>query len=119
MGTSTLLEYQDESSTNTFGRQAAVANCALCSGGAKVGYIGGTGTNNGTLTFNSVNVPTAGTYPMTISYAEGGTANRSATITVNGTAVTTPSFTPTGDYNTAGTMTVNLALRSGNNTIGF
>ncbi len=111
--------YQAESSTNTLSGQATAANCTLCSGGAKVGYIGGTGTNNGTLTFNSVNVPTAGTYPMTISYAEGGTANRSATITVNGTAVTTPSFTPTGDYNTAGTMTVNLALRSGNNTIGF
>ena len=111
--------YQAESSSNTLSGQAAVSNCSLCSGGSKVGYVGGTGSNNGTLTFNNVHVPSAGTYPVTIAYTQGDTTNRAATITVNGTAVASPSFIPTAGFSTAGTMTIDLALNAGNNTIEF
>jgi predicted DNA-binding protein (UPF0251 family) len=44
-----------------------VQSCPTCSGGAKVGFVG----QGGTLTFNSVTVPSAGTYDVTIAYCDG------------------------------------------------
>ncbi len=51
--------YEAESSANTIGGGAAVCSCSGCSGGAKVGYLGGTGY----LTFNDVVAPRRGHLP--------------------------------------------------------
>ena len=105
--------YEAESPANTIAGGAVVANCSACSGGEKVGYVG----VGGTLTFNGVNVASSGTYQMTIAYLDG--AGRQATISVNGGAPQTVSFTPTGSFDTVGTVTLPLQLTAGNNTIEF
>ncbi|HEX4705492.1 MAG TPA: CBM35 domain-containing protein [Pseudonocardiaceae bacterium] len=106
--------YEAESTANTIAGGARLANCAACSDGQKVGFVG----NGGTLTFNNVTVPTAGTYAVTIYYLNGP-PGRQATVSVNGGAPQTLSFTPTADFNTVGTMAVPLALSAGANTIEF
>ena len=59
--------------------------CSGCSGGEKVGYLGGTGY----LTFNGVSAPRAGTYLMQLSYVDGD-SSRTAVVTVNGTPFDLP-----------------------------
>jgi len=55
--------YEAEAAANTLAGSAAVASCATCSGGSKVGYIG---NGNGTLRFNGIAAPSAGDYTVTI-----------------------------------------------------
>jgi hypothetical protein len=69
----------------------------------------------GTLTFNNINVASAGTYRVTLVYCSGDP--RPATISVNGGPPQALSFASTGSFNTTGTMTVSLPLAAGNNTI--
>ena len=59
--------YEAEAPANTLAGGAVVSSCSTCSGGAKVGFVG----NGGTLTFNSVSVPSAGTYRVTLVYCSG------------------------------------------------
>ncbi len=105
--------YEAESPANTIAGGALIANCSACSGGEKVGYVG----VGGTLTVNGVNVASSGTYQVTIAYLDG--AGRQATISVNGGAPQTVSFTPTGSFDTVGTVTLPLQLTAGSNTIEF
>ncbi|MDX6393758.1 MAG: alpha-galactosidase [Streptosporangiaceae bacterium] len=105
--------YEAESPANTIAGGAVVANCSACSSGEKVGYVG----VGGTLTVNGVNVASSGTYQVTIAYLDG--AGRQATISVNGGAPQTVSFTPTGSFDTVGTVTLPLQLTAGSNTIEF
>jgi hypothetical protein len=105
--------YEAESPANTIAGGAVVASCSACSGGEKVGYVG----EGGTLTFNGVNVAGSGTYQVIIAYLDG--SGRQAMISVNGGAPQTVSFTPTGSFDTVGTMTLPLQLTAGNNTIEF
>ena len=107
--------YEAEAAGNTLAGGAVVQTCSTCSGGAKVGFVG----EGGTLTFNSVTVPSAGTYNVTIAYCDGSAAGRQATVSVNGGAAQTLSFTPTGSFTAVGTMTVPLSLQAGANTIEF
>ena len=105
--------YEAEAAANTLAGGAVVQACTTCSGGAKVGFVG----EGGTLTFNSVTVPSAGTYDVTIAYCDGSATGRQATVSVNGGTAQTLSFTPTGSFCAVGTMTVPLALQAGANTI--
>ncbi len=105
--------YEAESPASTLAGGAVVQTCSTCSGGAKVGYVG----EGGTLTFNNVSVPTAGTYRLTVVYCSGDP--RPAMITVNGGPAQTLSFASTGSYSTTGAMTVPVVLNAGNNTIEF
>ena len=114
-GTVSGTKYEAESSGNTLTGGAKVASCSACSGGAKVGFVG----KGGTLTFNGVSVATAGTYAVQVGYGDGSAAGRQAVVSVDGGVGTTVQFTPTGGYSTPGTMTLNLALNAGSNTITF
>ena len=105
--------YAAASPANTLGGYAAVASCSTCYGGEKVGYIG----LEGTLTFNNVTVPTAGTYTVTIVYCDG--SGRQSDVSVNGGAAQLLSFTPTGSFTTVGAKTISLSLAAGDNTIEF
>jgi len=107
--------YQADSSANTLAGGAVVQTCSTCYGGNKVGYVG----EGGTLTFNNVNVATAGTYKVTIIYCDGSSTGRPADITVDGGTPQALSFTPTSSFTTVGAMTVTAALTAGNNTIEF
>jgi hypothetical protein len=105
--------YEAESSANTLAGGAVVQSCSTCSGGAKVGFVG----NGGTLTFNNINVASAGTYQVTIVYCSGDP--RPAMVSVNGGTAQALSFASTGSFSTTGTMTVPLVLAAGSNTIEF
>jgi hypothetical protein len=100
--------YEAEAAGSTLTGTAVVASCSGCSGGAKVGWIG----NGATVTVHGVDGGSAGgTAAVTVHYASAET--RTATISVNGGAATTVTFPSTGDWNTVGTVTVNLGLAAG------
>ena len=103
--------YEAESPANTLAGGAVLASCSTCSGGEKVGYVG----NGGTLTFNGISAPAAGTYKVTIVYCSGN--ERPGMVTVNGGTPQSLSFPSTGSFNTTGTMTLSLQLNAGSNTI--
>jgi hypothetical protein len=107
--------YPAASSANTLAGGAVVQSCATCYAGQKVGFVG----QGGTLTFNNLNVPTTGSYNVTIVYCDGSATGRQATLNVNGGTPQTLSFTPTGSFSTIGAKTVSLQLTAGNNTIEF
>ena len=94
--------HEAEAGTRTGG--AAVAACAACSGGSKVGYVG----NGATLTFTGVTG--GGTRTVTFHYLTAETR----TAVVNGQSVTFPS---TGSWDTVGTTAVTLSLPAGTTTI--
>jgi hypothetical protein len=107
--------YEAESPNNTIGGSAAVYSCGGCSGGAKVGFLGGSGT----LTFNGIKAPATGTYLMRLAYVDGD-SGRPAIVTVNGTAFNLPlSGTNDNDWDTARTVTVPVPLNAGDNMIEF
>jgi DUF1680 family protein len=109
--------YEAEASGNTLGGQAAVRSSTGASGGSLVGFVGN-GTAN-FLQFNNVQSPsnTAGSHQVTVYYASG--ENRSTTISVNGGTATTVSTPSTGGWDTVRSVSVNLALAAGNNTLRF
>ncbi|QHW32980.1 carbohydrate-binding protein [Paenibacillus rhizovicinus] len=110
------LSYEAEASANTLAGGASVSACTACSGGSVVKNVG---NNAGTLQFNNVNAGSAGTRTVTIAYANGDASARSALLSVNGGTATTLSFPPTGSFTTVGTITVNITLNAGNNTLKF
>lgn len=103
-----------EAESATLGGSASVADCAPCSGGAKVGNLG-LGAGN-TVTFNNVYVNRAGVYYMQVDSMTQGL--RSYLYTVNG-----------GDYQTLNSgggsfllpasTTVPVRLEKGYNSIQF
>ncbi|MER7922879.1 glycoside hydrolase family 75 protein [Streptomyces sp. NPDC096057] len=105
------VSYEAEAATLAGG--TTVTNCAHCSGGKKLSYLG----NGGTATFTNVSEPAAGSYTMSVSFMSVGQA-RSAVVTVNGVKQTV-SFPETPDYNTVVTKDVTVQLKAGNNTIQF
>ena len=106
------VTYEAEASTSILGGGATVYSCA-CSGGAKVGYIGGSGY----VTIPIVNVPSAGTYLMTVAYIDGD-SSRTGIVTVNGTPFELPlPGTNNNDWNTPQTTVVPVTLNAGTNSI--
>ncbi|MEV6008846.1 glycoside hydrolase family 75 protein [Streptomyces sp. NPDC051976] len=103
--------YEAEAATLAGG--TTITNCAHCSGGKKLSYLG----NGGTATFNNITEPAAGSYTMAISFMSVGQP-RTATLTVNGVNQTV-NFPETPDYNTVVTQNVTVQLKAGNNTIKF
>jgi hypothetical protein len=113
--------YEAESSSNTLAGGAVVQSCSACSGGKDVGYVG----KGGTLRINNVNVSSAGTHRLVISYIDGDTSTygigtyRTANISINGGSSFAVSFPSTGDWNEVVTMNISVSLNAGNNTITF
>jgi alpha-galactosidase len=96
---------------------ARVQSCSGCADGKDVGYIG----EGGTLTFPDVSKSVAGTYAITIVYVDGDGAGhgRPADITVDGGTPTAVTVNGDGDWNTPQTLTVNVTLAAGTDTIEF
>ena len=93
---------------------AAIANCATCASGQKVGYIG---NNSGELKFANVSAQVGGTYALTISYLSD--AARSLSISVNGQQAVEVSFDASGGRDKKGSKTVDVPLAAGINTLRF
>ncbi|MHA6757753.1 fibronectin type III domain-containing protein [Streptacidiphilus sp. PAMC 29251] len=112
-GSGGAVVYEAESSANTLAGGASVGDCGNCSGGKKVGNLGGSGI----LTFPDVTVSSAGTYLVDLAYVDGD-SSRTAVITVNGTAFNLPlSGTNNNDWGTPQTVTVPVQLKAGVNSI--
>lgn len=106
--------YEAEAGGNTLAGGAVVANCASCSGGKKVGYVG---NNSGTLQFNGVNAPSSGSYTLTLYFTSA--ESRSVQMSVNGGGATTIGSLNSGGWETVGSANVTVSLNSGSNTIKF
>jgi hypothetical protein len=105
--------YEAESPSNTLASGAVVQSCSTCSGGKKAGFVG----EGGTLTFNGITAPAAGTYNLTIVYCSGN--ERPGMVSVDGGAPQSLSYPSTGSFSTTGTMTIPVQLSAGDNTIEF
>jgi hypothetical protein len=103
-----------ESESGTLSNGAVVQSVAACSGGQCVGYLGGTSTN-GTVVISNVNVTTAGTHSMTIYYVSSDT--RTIYVTPNSGAFIGVSCPGTGNWTSVSSVTTNVTLNAGNNTI--
>jgi len=105
-----------EAATATLGGTAGVYNCPACSGGLKVGGLG-LGLNN-TVTFDSVTVPRAGVYQMTVDYMTDGL--RAAMYSINGGPWLTLNVGGgSGSFTLPTSSTVPVALHAGTNTIRY
>jgi hypothetical protein len=72
-----------------------------------------------TPTFSNVTASSAGTKLVDITYANGGSTARKATVKVNGQYVYVVSFPPTGSATTYRTVSVLAHLAKGANTVRF
>lgn len=104
-----------EAENGTLSNGANIQSVNACSGGKCVGYLGGTGTTNGTVVINNVNVATAGTHSMTIYYVSSDT--RTIYVTPNSGTFSGVPCTGTGDWNSVASVTTNINLKAGNNII--
>jgi len=109
------ISYEAEAATNTIGGSATVYNCSVCSGGKKVGYLGG---GSGTLQFNNVTEASAGIYTLTIYYLDGD-AGRPLYLSFNGGTGVLIDFHGNGNWNSVQSMQIPVQLQAGNNTIKF
>lgn len=83
------------------------------SNGQVAGFLG----NGGTVTFNLLSVPAAGTYPLRIFYISG--TQRNTVIQVDNGAPVTLTLPVTKDWTTVGSVTIQVFLVAGANTIQF
>ena len=113
-GKLTTTSYEAEATGNTLTANAAIASCPVCSGGKKVGnlYLGGK------LQFNGVTVKKDGLYTITVAYISGD-SDRTATVYANSGSGTDIRFPNTGDWNTVHTISFQLGLKAGSNSITF
>lgn len=112
--TGSNISYEAEAPTNTVGGGAFVSDCAACSGGKKVGYLG----YDGFVQFNNVTEQSAGIYTMTIYYLDGD-AGRPIYLSFNGGSGVLIDFHGNGDWNSVQSMQISVQLHAGNNTIKF
>ena len=104
------VSYEAEAATLT--GSATIASCSACSGGEKVGYIGGTSD----VVFSNVAVPRNGIYRMEIDAMTQGP--RTIEYSVNGAAAQSLNMGG-GSFFLPENSTVPVALSAGNNTITF
>jgi hypothetical protein len=111
--TLTTTGYEAEAAANTLSGNASVAGCDACSGGKKVGNL----YSGGKLRFNDVTVKKDGIYTVKVAYVSGDP--RPVTVFSNSGNGSSQKFPSTGDWSTAETVSVQLALKAGTNTITF
>ncbi|MET8027233.1 alpha-galactosidase D [Streptomyces avermitilis] len=112
-GTPATTSYEAEAAANTLSGNASVGGCDACSGGKKVGNL----YTGGKLRINDITVKKDGIYTVKVAYVSGDP--RSVTVFSNSGNGTSLKFPSTGDWSTAETVSVQLALKAGSNTITF
>ena len=107
--------YEAESNSNSLSGQASVVSCDSCSGGYKVGNLGGSASS--TITFNNINVSQSGSYELRFYYLTQD--SREFKISVNNGSPITVTPEISGSFYTVRASSVFVQLNSGNNTISF
>lgn len=105
--------YEAEAAGNAMTGNASASNCAVCSGGKKVGGL----YQGSSLRMTGIEAVEAGTYYVIVDYISGDP--RSADIRVNGGAAKHVEFKKTADWDTLGSQTILLELKAGANDILF
>jgi len=112
------------SSSTSASRYEAESRTAQSGCTAESNYAGFTGTGfmnfggDGTwIEWNNINAALAGQYTVTLRYANGGGAERPATLAVNGTTAGTLQFDSTDEWTSWRTASLVVSLRQGNNTV--
>jgi len=100
---------------NTIAGGATTTTASELSNGLKVGHVG----MGGTLTFNNVAAPAAGSYNITFLYENGDATSRSAYISINGGTATAAAFNSSGSWTTLASYTITTTLLSGSNSIAI
>ncbi|HEX4083873.1 MAG TPA: alpha-galactosidase [Chthoniobacteraceae bacterium] len=109
-----VTRYLADSPDCVMGGGAVLRDQRVASHGVIAGNLG----KSGSLTFNQVHVPTAGTYKVTFLYMDGD-AGRSAQVAIDGGAPATIQFPGTGSWDTTGSLTASLVLKAGANAIAI
>src|SRR5206468_11228072 len=81
------------------------------------GFVNTPNVTGAFVEWSGVSRTTAGTVVLSFRYANGSTADRPVTVTVDGGASTALDFPPTGSWSTWSTVTLSAALRAGPNTV--
>jgi hypothetical protein len=106
--------YEAEAPGNTLTGNAAVAGCDGCSGGQKIGNLGG-----GEVAITHVSAPNDGTYLMKLDYVDGD-SSRVIDLTVGDTTLQIPvPGTNDNNWGAPQSLTVPVALKAGDNTLTF
>ncbi|MFC4036175.1 fibronectin type III domain-containing protein [Streptomyces polygonati] len=110
------VSYEAEAPGNTLSGGASTGDCAGCSGGKKVGDLGGGGNS---LAITGVTAPKDGTYLLTLDYVDGS-SGRTVVITSGGTSFQLPlAGSNDNDWGAAQSVTVPVRLNAGSNTVTF
>ncbi|WP_329129181.1 hypothetical protein OG552_02515 [Streptomyces sp. NBC_01476] len=110
------VSYEAEAAANTLTGNASVGDCSGCSGGKKVGNLGGAGN---ALAINNVTAPKDGTYLLKLDYVDGSTG-RTVVVTSGGTSFQLPlPGTNDNNWGTAQSVTVPVQLKAGSNTVSL
>ena len=80
------------------------------------GFADGLDSDGAAVTFH-VSAKTSGIFPVTIRYSNGNYSEKTMSLYVNGSHIQRVAFTPTGSWNTWGTVTVDTPLFAGANSI--
>ncbi len=124
-GDSFTASAEAEATANTLTGEARKVRCPGCSGGQRVVNVG---RGRSALRFESISVPRAGTYRLTIDYtsealkenaAARALPSRRAHLSVNGSEATPVDFPSSGGRGTTAQVTVDVQLEAGTNTIRF
>ncbi|WP_084717992.1 fibronectin type III domain-containing protein [Streptacidiphilus carbonis] len=108
--------YEAEASGNTLSGSASVGGCSGCSGGQKVGNLGGSGN---TLAINNVTAPKDGTYLLKLDYVDGD-SSRTLVVTVDGSPIHVPvAGTNDNNWGQSQSVTLPVRLKAGSNTVTF
>jgi hypothetical protein len=117
--TGTVCIYQAESPQNTLIGGAQIGSCSGCSGGLKVGWLGGSGF----VSVNDIYAAADGTYNLTIYGVDGDDtySGRSLTAAVNGGSPQSIQLVGTDNWGaTAPGVTMQVQLKQGgSNSIEF
>ena len=116
--TGAVCIYQAESPQNTLIGGAQVDACTGCSGGLKVGWLGGSGF----VSVNDISAPADGAYNLTIYGVDGDDtySGRYITAAVNGGQAQSIQLTGTDNWGvTAPGVTMQVQLKKGSNSIEF
>ncbi|WP_051236393.1 carbohydrate-binding protein [Paenibacillus pinihumi] len=111
-----VQSYEGEAPGNTFTGNAGIHTCsaiAACSGGKKIGNLWG----GSSVTFNNVNVATAGVYVLKLFYISEDSRALKLTVNNGEPDLFTPPTTP--NWDTIGTFELEIELNAGNNAIKF
>ena len=109
--------YEAESTALTGGATVATDHRGYTGAGFVAGY---TDSHKGTAaTTFKVNANTAGSYALTLRYANGTTATMTLSLYVNGVRLRQIALPATADWDTWGTSVTTASLSSGTNTVAY